>query len=156
MFLLIQICSAFWHEGRYSLHSNMFLLIRSVIPFSRRRLRSLHSNMFLLILKVGDTVQISQSTLHSNMFLLVLYGAISKPLVKIFTFQYVSINTRRCRYVWLCKSTFTFQYVSINTCKLLIIVAMQWTLHSNMFLLIPASCSLLLQCNELYIPICFY
>ena len=57
-------------------------------------------------------------------------------LAKIFTFQYVSINTNHFKSSPNFLSSFTFQYVSINT----EIYTPKWIknipLHSNMFLLI--------------------
>ena len=57
----------------------------------------------------------------------------------VFTFHYVSINTRSDQHRGKCRTDFTFHYVSINTrcsssrslCFL--------SLHSTMFLLIPLS-----------------
>ncbi len=71
--------------------------------------------MFLLIRCLPVVLVLKQVPLHSNMFLLILlrghFGVISPD----FTFQYVSINT----------NCFFRRQFSV------------YTLHSNMFLLIP-------------------
>ncbi len=56
---------------------------------------------------------------------------------KLFTFQYVSINTKSMYSPFQFGKTFTFQYVSINTKRLQHLPWCHITLHSNMFLLIP-------------------
>ena len=96
------------------LHSNMFLLIRWwSINFSTSD-SNLHSNMFLLIPFATDPSGKTHYNLHSNMFLLIHVNAISTLVSNIFTFQYVSINTR---------DSWSFSIANSH-------------LHSNMFLLI--------------------
>ena len=75
--------------------------------------------------------------LHSNMFLLIPPNDIAFLTVKkVFTFQYVSINTG----IWVQipgaqLRGFTFQYVSINT---------------------QSPVSIEICFSHIYIPICFY
>ena len=72
--------------------------------------------MFLLIQATALQAANIQASLHSNMFLLIqLTVHIIILLFLIFTFQYVSINT---------KKVMTLQFL-------------HFSLHSNMFLLIP-------------------
>ena len=162
-----------------SLHSNMFLLILkaqmmwceiehlftfqyvsiNTQPTRQNRLANytLHSNMFLLIQVEAHLESGKIIPLHSNMFLLIHHSFQIKLYALIFTFQYVSINTKNCfsrkqgrsplhsnmflliRYKTSIVTgemrSFTFQYVSINTNK-------YWY-------------SLTLN-KLLYIPICFY
>ena len=71
------------------------------------------------------------------MFLLI-HSCLAIPIISwnLFTFQYVSINTKNAAFFRRRKDKFTFQYVSINT---IIPVDNFWSqsyLHSNMFLLI--------------------
>ena len=95
-----------------------------------------------------------------------------------FTFQYVSINTIDKLSTSFLVQNFTFQYVSINTSVALQAQLLAYSLHSNMFLLIPVgepkeySFRLIFTFQyvsinthrphyhliifDLYIPICFY
>ena len=54
----------------------------------------------------------------------------------LFTFQYVSINTRPSIHWKHPAKCFTFQYVSINTHNMKLRTWQELSLHSNMFLLI--------------------
>ena len=72
------------------------------------------------------------------MFLLILKLFFKKTKSSSFTFQYVSINTRKYTGGKPGDQNFTFQYVSINTDPWQANVLSDWTLHSNMFLLIRA------------------
>ena len=135
MFLLIPPCEHQFRFGGYPLHSNMFLLIRihrsGIVTFRW----PLHSNMFLLI---RDWRKIT-----------------SAPI--FFTFQYVSINTMAGYIRASGALCFTFQYVSINTLlHTAVYQHIHYTLHSNMFLLIPSVTSSPIPESFLYIPICFY
>ena len=76
---------------------------------------------------------------------------------KLFTFQYVSINTLDPSSTDNIQRVFTFQYVSINTRKRLGNLKNRGVdLHSNMFLLIPHRPHYHLIVFDIYIPICFY
>ena len=74
------------------------------------------------------------------MFLLIQVNEINDAYTpKIFTFQYVSINTTCHSGFSLSFFLFTFQYVSINTQNLSEQEMQLVNLHSNMFLLIHAA-----------------
>ena len=79
------------------------------------------------------------------MFLLIpILDYFGVPVNPSFTFQYVSINTLLRGHFGVISPDFTFQYVSINTQDRRWMVRSQYTLHSNMFLLI-LTCSVSVQ-----------
>ena len=138
MFLLILENTLKAIREKLDLHSNMFLLILQQATALQAANIHLHSNMFLLIQYRERWIFYPWKYLHSNMFLLIRRKtSLSFDLDFIFTFQYVSINTKR-RLLTVSGSApeFTFQYVSINTLASRKSILSGWYLHSNMFLLI--------------------
>ena len=95
---------------------------------------TLHSTMFLLILAAFLQEDRKLLSLHSTMFLLILPWRTSISKHAVFTFHYVSINTRNSFYQ---PRDFT-------------------SLHSTMFLLIPERSQSKTGVWKLYIPLCFY
>ena len=138
----------------------MFLLILLSVHLTVPLLFSLHSTMFLLILVRYEKISYPNCPLHSTMFLLILKVVHSKRPAAGFTFHYVSINTQQrprrqsqsltftFHYVSINTSdrqgwgdrcyAFTFHYVSINTVMPQLTHIIFVSLHSTMFLLIPA------------------
>ena len=77
--------------------------------------------------------------LHSTMFLLIRHQIFDGLILFYdFTFHYVSINTVPGEELSVLPYIFTFHYVSINTFVLLWVLLRLQSLHSTMFLLIPA------------------
>ena len=119
---------------------------------------TLHSTMFLLILLRCLLLSFLQLSLHFTMFLLILPVDPVDLASTLFTFHYVSINTRSDQHRGKCRTDFTFHYVSINTTVLSTVRTLDlyftfhyvsintgqgfingigsMTLHSTMFLLI--------------------
>ena len=73
------------------------------------------------------------------MFLLILGSLAGSAAGLLFTFHYVSINTKYRCIISTSLKDFTFHYVSINTTLETAMLAAQITLHSTMFLLIQRS-----------------
>ena len=124
----------------WTLHSNMFLLIPGAMDASFGSGLPLHSNMFLLILICYLTAMCIQLSLHSNMFLLILKAQMMWCEIEhLFTFQYVSINTQPTRQNRLANYTLHSNMFLLiqNGCRPFQIV--EKSLHSNMFLLIRKS-----------------
>ena len=73
----------------------MFLLILNFLFSAKKGGLHLHSNMFLLIQHGDSLIRSLFPDLHSNMFLLIP-GSRYIELLRghLFTFQYVSINTK--------------------------------------------------------------
>ena len=115
----------------------MFLLIQCEQIIDEKGYSTLHSNMFLLILVLVRVVFFFVDTLHSNMFLLIqvlLSGDQELPFD--FTFQYVSINTRQSIYPGIRQKSLhsnMFLLIPAATASVFVFVT---SLHSNMFLLI--------------------
>ena len=119
---------------------------------------TLHSTMFLLILLRCLLLSFLQLSLHFTMFLLILPVDPVDLASTLFTFHYVSINTRSDQHRGKCRTDFTFHYVSINTTVLSTVRTLdlyftfhyvsintgtdgrllthRFSLHSTMFLLI--------------------
>ena len=96
----------------------MFLLIPSCYVIFVQRHRPLHSTMFLLILADFQVRFLFLLPLQSTMFLLIRkYSWLSWGGDTVFTFHYVSINTKSTRASFLYSFSFTFHYISINTGK---------------------------------------
>ena len=135
MFLLIHSPAFRMANGHLSLHSTMFLLIQSFELRKNDRGYTLHSTMFLLIL-------ISQWVCSSSV---------------VFTFHYVSINTKERNLVeYLDIKTLHSTMFLLILNRRVIHIVIHITLHSTMFLLIlppPFCCSSRIS---LYIPLCFY
>ena len=96
--------------------------------------------MFLLILICYLTAMCIQLSLHSNMFLLILKAQMMWCEIEhLFTFQYVSINTQPTRQNRLANYTLHSNMFLLiqNGCRPFQIV--EKSLHSNMFLLIRKS-----------------
>ena len=119
------------------LHSNMFLLFPFCsLPVSVL-LRHLHSNMFLLFLYIAERLILCVQNLHSNMFLLFLFFpnfiSIYNPIYIPICFYYFKIYPQSVT----TQIRFTFQYVSIISKKFVAMLLVGVNLHSNMFLLFP-------------------
>ena len=118
MFLLFRITNSIYATYNHNLHSNMFLLFQLLVEQGYTDFENLHSNMFLLFLTSNliksllDFIYIpicfyyfeSVRKIQRHSFIIYIpicfyyfeqKGYKSKRRIKVFTFQYVSIISRR-------------------------------------------------------------